>query len=66
MERELSDAVAVLNTIADPREELHQDGRSIDRTYEDIALECLTRIRGSNPKLTLDAPGSSVRSEEAP
>ena len=45
----LRKAVAVLRTIADPNAELHQDGRSIDRTYEDIAREVLIEIGEFNP-----------------
>ena len=45
----LQKAVAVLRTIADPKAELHQDGRSIERTYEDIALEVLIEIGEFNP-----------------
>ena len=54
----LQKAVAVLRTIADPNAELHQDGRSIDRTYEDIALEVLIEIGEFNP--TGHAPARSA------
>ena len=48
----LQKAVAVLRTIADPKAELHQDGRSIERTYEDIALEVLIEIGEFNNGLS--------------
>ena len=40
---------AVLEVIADPKAELPVDGRETCRIYEDMALEAIGKIHGSNP-----------------
>jgi hypothetical protein len=40
----LQKAIAVLQTIADPGADVELNGRSLDRFYEDIALEALTEL----------------------
>lgn len=50
----LRKAVAILRTIADPEAELHQDVRSIDRTYEDIAREVLIEIGEFNKEVSIE------------
>ena len=47
--RAVAVALAVLEVIADPKAELPVDGRETCRIYEDMALEAIGKIHGSNP-----------------
>jgi hypothetical protein len=47
--RAVSVALAVLEVIADQKAELPNDGRETSRIYEDMALEAIGKIHGSNP-----------------
>ena len=46
-------ALAVLETIADPKAELPTDGRETCRIYQDMALDAITKIHGSNNNLSV-------------
>lgn len=47
--RAVAVALAVLEVIADPKAELPVDGRETCRIYEDMALDAIGKIHGSNP-----------------
>lgn len=55
--RAVAVALSVLEVIADPKAELPVDGRETCRIYEDMALEAIGKIHGSNPSLHRMAHG---------